>query len=252
MIALFDELRGKNAIVTGGSRGIGKSIVKTLASNGVNVAFTYVSEPVDMESYMEELGQDCGKISQYKMDVCDIESVREVIGQIEKSFGEIHFLVNNAGITKDKYMMVMGKNEWESVINTNLTGAFLVSREVLPSMIGLKKGVIVNISSIAGLIGIPGQTNYCASKAGIIGMTRALALEVAKKNIRVNAVTPGYVNTEMLETLSLERRKTLKDIIPLRRIADPKEISSVVMFLLSDSASYITGATIQVDGGMMG
>lgn len=252
MIVLFEELRGRNALVTGGSRGIGKSIVKTLAKHGVNVAFTYISAPVDMDIYKKELNEDCGQILQFKMNVCDVDNIRAVIRQVEKCLGDINYLINNAGIIKDKYMMLMGKSEWEQVIDTNLTGTFLVSKEVLPYMIGMKKGAIVNISSVAGLVGVAGQTNYCASKAGIMGFTRALASEVSGKGIRVNAVAPGYVDTEMLETLNPKIIQKLKDSISLMRVADPKEIASVVLFLLSDGASYITGTTIQVDGGMIG
>lgn len=248
---LFDELRGKNAFVTGGSRGIGKSIVKILAKHGVNVAFTYHSNPVEIACFTEGLEDNCGEIYQYQMDVCNVENVREVVSRVEKDLGDINYLVNNAGITKDRYMMLMSKADWDQVINTNLNGVFLVTKEVLPSILASKKGSIVNMSSVAGVVGIAGQTNYCASKAGIIGLTKALALEVSKKNIRVNAIAPGYVETEMLDTLNSSVRGKIKDSIPLKRIADPKEIASVVLFLLSDGASYITGTTVQVDGGMI-
>lgn len=247
---LYKELRGKNVIVTGGRRGIGRSIVKELASIGMNVSFTYVTAPVDMEQYKEGLRHDCGRIEQYYMDICDANSVKDAVMEIEKEMGDIHFLINNAGITRDKLLMVMKRDEWDDVINTNLTGVFRVCKEVLPSMLGLKTGAIVNVSSVAGSVGIAGQTNYCASKAGVIGLTKALAMEVAGKNIRVNSIAPGYVDTEMMESMTDEKKKIVKQNIPLGRIADGKEIASVVMFLLSDTASYITGSTIHVDGGI--
>lgn len=250
MSSVFEELKGKNAFVTGGNRGIGKSIVKTLIKHGVNVVFTYKTAASEIEEYSEDCRQNDCVVLQFQMNVYDRDNIRSVVSQAESKLGNIHFLINNAGITKDKYLMVMGCSEWEQVIQTNLTGCFLVTKEILPLMLEMKYGAIVNISSVAGLMGVAGQTNYCSSKAGIIGLTKALALEVAGKRIRINAVAPGYVYTNMLDSLTPLMKEKILEKIPMKRIGDPQEIADVVLFLLSDSAGYITGATIPVDGGV--
>ncbi|WP_172674844.1 3-oxoacyl-ACP reductase FabG [Cellulosilyticum ruminicola] len=246
MEELNEGLKGKNAVVTGGNRGIGRSIVQMLLSKGVNVAFTYKTMEADLDLYR---GQDYGQVYQYKMDLCNIEDIRRTVSQIETDLGEIHYLVNNAGINKDNFFMLMSQEEWNSVVDTNLTGTFLVTREILPNMMARKQGVIINVSSISGLMGVVGQANYCATKSGIIGVTKTLALEVGNKNIRVNAVAPGYIDTEMLKSIPAKKLEAIKKSIPLKRIAKPEEVASVVTFLLSDEAAYITGATIPVDGG---
>ena len=245
---MFNTLKGKTVLVTGGNRGIGLSIVKLLAHHGLNVAFTYNSNEAQATEVVESLKSDTAIIRKYKMNLEDEEAIYSVVEQIEDDFGSIDYLVNNAGIIRDNYMMLMDSDDWNKVLSTDLTGAFLLTKEVLPSMLANKGGAIVNITSIAGLIGVAGQTNYCAAKSGLIGMTRALAKEVAPKGIRVNAVAPGYVQTDMIVDVDLSSGTLEK--IPLNRVASPDEIASVVLFLLSEGSSYITGTTIEVDGGL--
>ncbi|MHB1391651.1 MAG: 3-oxoacyl-[acyl-carrier-protein] reductase [Clostridia bacterium] len=247
---MFDSLRGKVVLVTGGSRGIGSSIVQLLASYGLNVAFTYCTKEVEIESLKNSLPEKSGQIHQYKMDIENKEAVSATVKKVENDFGDINYLVNNAGITRDGYAMLMSNPNWDKVLATDLTGAFLVTKGVLPTMLKNNKGSIVNISSVAGIIGVAGQVNYCSAKAGIIGFTKALSKEIAHKNIRVNAIAPGYVGTDMVEKLNNNIKDSLKERIPLRRVALTEEIASVVLFLLSDGASYITGTTITVDGGL--
>jgi len=247
---MFNTLQGKTALITGGSRGIGRSIVTLLARHGLNVAFTYNNNEIQATEVIDSLKSEDVIIRKYKMNLEDEETIYEVIQQIEDDFGSIDYLVNNAGIIRDNYMMLMDTEDWNKVLSTDLTGAFLLTKEVLPSMLASKGGAIVNITSIAGLIGVAGQTNYCAAKAGLIGMTKALAKEVAPKGIRVNAVAPGYVQTDMITDVDLSNNSESLARIPLKRVASPDEIATVVLFLLSAGASYITGTTIEVDGGL--
>lgn len=246
---MFVSLRKKVVIVTGGSSGIGKALVKLLADYGMNVALLYNRNQVDLESLGQELKEDHGVIRQYQMDITSAESVSEVIGAVEKDFGNIHFLVNSAGIIADSLMALMKDEDYERVIDTNLTGNYRVMKAVLPYMLVNGKGAIVNITSISGLKGVAGQTNYCASKFGVIGMTRALASELAAKEIRINAVAPGYIETEMTQNVKNLSQKVRG--IPMRRMGKPEEIGNIVLFLLSDGAGYITGETIVADGGML-
>ena len=247
---MFSTLKGKTVLVTGGNRGIGKSIVKMLAHHGLNIAFTYNHNEAQAIELIESLKLKDVNIRKYKMNLEDEEEVCNTIKNIEDDFGEIDYLVNNAGIIRDSYMLLMSSSDWNKVLTTDLTGAFLLTREVLPTMLSKKNGAIVNVASIAGLIGVAGQTNYCAAKAGLIGLTKALAKEVAGKGIRVNAIAPGYVDTDMINTIDIKNNSSYLEKIPLKRVATPDEIASVVLFLLSDGASYITGTTIEVDGGL--
>ena len=247
---MFSTLKGKTVLVTGGSRGIGRSIVTMLARHGLNVAFTYNSNEAKADELIESLKSEDVSIRKYKLNIEEEEAIFPVVCAIEDDFGSIDYLVNNAGIIRDNYMLMMDTEDWTKVLSTDLTGAFLLTKEVLPAMLGKKGSAIVNITSIAGLVGVAGQTNYCAAKAGLIGLTRALAKEVAAKGIRVNAVAPGYVQTDMISDVDVNNNSDALEKIPLRRVASPEEIASVVLFLLSDGASYITGTTIEVDGGL--
>lgn len=242
---MFEHMRGRTALVTGGSRGIGESIAKLLSSQGVKVAFTYNHQEADIQQY-----GDVSYIKQYHMDLMDKKSIESVAHKVEEDFGTIDYLVNNAGVTSDGYMMLMSEENWDSVVDTDLKGLFLLTKSVLPIMMRQKRGSIVNLSSVAGVSGVVGQTNYCAAKAGIIGLTKALSKEVAMKNIRVNAVAPGYVETDMIRSMAPKLVDSFKARIPLKRTANPEEIANVILFLLSDLSSYITGETIVVDGGL--
>ena len=247
---MFSTLKGKTVLVTGGSRGIGRSIVTMLARHGLNVAFTYNHNEAKASELIESLKSEDVSIRKYKLNIEEEEAIYPVVQEIEDDFGSIDFLVNNAGIIRDNYMLMMPTEDWTKVLSTNLTGTFLLTKEILPSMFGKKGGAIVNITSIAGLVGVAGQTNYCAAKAGLIGLTRALAKEVAAKGIRINAIAPGYVQTDMISDVDVNSNNDALEKIPLKRVASPDEIASVVLFLLSDGASYITGTTIEVDGGL--
>ncbi|XLG02449.1 Hypothetical protein ACI5QO_02302 [Enterococcus faecalis] len=244
---MFESLKNQIVLVTGGSRGIGQAVVKELCNHGMIVAMTYLySSKINQELQdFEEKNQ----LFRYKMDISKLDDIKVVVNKIEKELGEIKFLVNNAGIVKDKYSMIMDDFSWNSVIDTNLSGPFRVTKVVLPGMYSSgQPSSIVNISSVSGLIGTEGQSNYCASKHGLIGMTKAIAKEVARKNIRVNSIAPGYIQTDMLNA-SIDK-KNLERQIPLGRIGEPEEIAKIVLFLLSDSSSYITGTTIVADGGL--
>jgi len=242
----------KIVFVTGGSKGIGSAIVKSFAREGADVVFSYKSRKEESLKLEEELIANGLRAEACEMDVTDIESVNNTVNHICEKYGRIDILINNAGITEDCFLMIMSEKSWDKVIDTNLKGVFNSSKAVLPTMISSKKGVIINIASVAGLIGVTGQTNYCASKAGVIGLTRALAMEVAKKNIRVNAVAPGYIDTDMLEKVPKHISDNFKGSIPCKRIGRVDEVANVVLFLASEDASYIYGQTIVIDGGLIG
>ncbi|MCD6121543.1 MAG: 3-oxoacyl-[acyl-carrier-protein] reductase [Spirochaetales bacterium] len=241
--------KGKNAIVTGGSRGIGLEIVKALLTEGANVY--YISRTKgEKHGELEKAASASGSSVYWKQADVSKESVAEVLAGIVKEAGRINILINNAGITRDGLIFRMKTEDWDSVLSVNLKSAFLTCREISRVMIKQRFGVIVNISSVVGIIGNAGQTNYSASKAGLIGFTKSLAREVASRGVRVNAVAPGFVETDMTKNLGEKARESLKTQIPLGRTAQPEEIASVVVFLASDRASYITGQVLVVDGGM--
>ncbi len=240
-------LAGKVAFVTGASRGIGKAIALDLAQNGAIVIGTATSEAgaEKISAYLAEFG-GTGKC----LNVTNATMIIEVVSEITKEFGTPTLLVNNAGITRDNLLMRMKEDEWDDIIQTNLTSVFRVSKACIRGMMKAKGGAIINIASVVGVMGNAGQTNYAASKAGIIGFSKSLAREVGSKNVTINTVAPGFIDTDMTRALPEEQREGLKQHIPLKRLGSPEDIAKTVTFLASDGASYITGQTINVNGGM--
>lgn len=245
------QFDGRSAIVTGGTRGIGKAIVLELARRGANVAFNYsksVDEAEKLKSEIEALGV---KAFAAQCDVASTEAAAEFVGQVKEAFGSIDYLVNNAGITRDQLIMRMKEDDWDAVIDTNLKGAWNFSKAVLrPMMRNENGGSILNISSISGVVGMLGQSNYSASKAGMIGLTKSLAKEVASRKITVNALAPGMVDTDIVSDMNADFREKILAQIPLGRFATIDETAQIACFLLSDSARYITGQVIVADGGL--
>ena len=244
------QFSGKNVLITGASRGIGASIAKVLASYGLKVWINYRSSHEEADRLKEEIEASGGEAAVIGFDVSDETAFVDAIKAIIDSDGELSYLVNNAGITKDKLAMRMSVEDFESVIRANLTSAFVGCREALKVMSKKRFGSVVNISSIVAESGNAGQVNYSASKGGMIAMTKSFALEGAPRNIRFNAITPGFIATDMTDALKEEIKQSYIDKIPLRRFGDPKEVAQAVAFLLSDHASYITGETLKVNGGM--
>ena len=242
-------LKDKVAVVTGGTRGIGKAIVLALARSGAKVVCTYVKSDEAAAGLVDEIRGFRGTIEALKADSRNIDEMKRVVGRAVDMFGRLDIVVNNAGVVKDKALMMMEPQDWQEVIDTNLTGCFNMARSCIVTMMKQKSGAIVNISSVAGLTGTPRQVNYSSAKAGIIGLTRSLAKEVAAYNIRVNAVAPGYVETDM--TRDLKRKEDLCARIPLCRFGKPEEVAKAVLFLVSDRAGYITGQVLTVDGGLV-
>lgn len=245
------SLQDKIALVTGGSRGIGKSIALALAGEGAHVAITYRSAASSAEEVLKTIRARGRKASGHQSDARQFDEAQKVVDAVVKEFGRLDVLVNNAGITKDTLLMRMTEQDWDDVIDTNLKSAFAFSKAACRPMMGQREGRIINISSIAGVIGNAGQTNYAASKAGLIGMTKTLAKELASRNIQVNAVAPGFVDTDMTEKLNPQQKEALMNLIPLKRTAKPEEIASVVVFLASPASSYMTGQVLCVDGGIV-
>lgn len=243
-------LLDKVAIVTGGTRGIGRSIVISLAKEGADIAFTYIKNQALADSLVEEISKIGRRAIPMRMDVRDFKNSEILVDKIKEEFGRIDILVNNAGITRDKSLMMMNKEDWYDVIETDLTGVFNTTQACIITFLKQKNGNIVNISSVSGIHPLPGQVNYAAAKAGVIGFTKSLAKEVAPYNIRVNAVAPGFIETDMTEQLGEKYRARLFDIIPLGRFGTPEEVANIVVFLVSDKSQYITGQVIQVDGGL--
>ncbi len=236
----------KTAIVTGGGRGIGRAISLELAGSGYHVTINYKSGRSAAEETLEMIRQNGGQGRTVAFDVTDAEEVRQAVKEIAGEF-EIDVLVNNAGITADGLFVMMPENDWQSVIDTSLAGFYNVTKPVLKKMLRTKKGSIVSISSVSGIMGNRGQVNYSAAKAGVIGASKALAAEVARMGVRVNAVAPGLIETEMTGDAPVD---TIKQMIPMARIGKPEEVARVVRFLCSEDASYVTGEVISVDGGM--
>lgn len=239
------------ALVTGATRGIGKEIALELAQNGLDIAINYRSMQEGMEDLKKEIEEYGVRCEFVGADVANFEQCESMVKETVEKFGKIDILVNNAGITKDGLIMRMKKEDFEAVIDINLIGTFNVTRNVIPYMIKQKSGRIINVSSVVGVAGNAGQTNYSASKAGVIGFTKSLAKEVASRNILVNAIAPGFIDTDMTKVLSDNVKEGINAQIPLRRMGSPKEVAKVVKFLASEDSSYITGQVINIDGGMV-
>ncbi|AAV82180.1 3-oxoacyl-ACP reductase FabG [Idiomarina loihiensis] len=242
----MQNFENKVALVTGASRGIGKAIAELLASQGAKVIGTATSDKgaAAISEYLGSKGKGLA------LDVTDSDSLQQVIKEIESEYGSIDILVNNAGITRDNLMMRMKDDEWDAVLNTNLSAVFKVCKAVVRGMMKRRNGRIINISSVVGTTGNPGQVNYCAAKAGLVGFSKAMAKEVAARGITVNCVAPGFIDTDMTKALNDEQKQAIFDNIPAARLGEPKEIAAAVAFLASEGAAYITGETIHVNGGM--
>ena len=241
----------KCALITGATRGIGKQIAITLAKQGYNIALNYRKENEELENTNKEIEEIGVQVLAVKGDVANFENCENFVKQVIERFGQIDVLVNNAGITKDMLLMRMKKEDFEQVIDTNLVGTFNVTKNVVPYMMKARSGRIINISSVVGISGNAGQTNYSASKAGIIGFTKSLAKEIASRNILVNAVAPGFIETNMTDVLKDDVKQEIAKNIPLKRMGTAQDVANVVKFLASDDSSYITGQVINVDGGML-
>ena len=241
----------KVALITGATRGIGKEIALELAKNGFDIAVNYRSMQNDMEDLKKEIESNNVRCEFVGADVANFEQCENMVKETIEKYGKIDVLVNNAGITKDGLIMRMKKEDFEAVIDINLVGTFNVTRNVIPYMIKQKSGRIINVSSVVGVAGNAGQTNYSASKAGVIGFTKSLAKEVASRNILVNAIAPGFIDTDMTKVLSDNVKEGINAQIPLKRMGTPKEVAKVVKFLASEDSSYVTGQVINIDGGMV-
>ncbi len=244
------DLAGKSVIVTGASRGIGRAIAVEAARHGANVAFNYLKseqQAGEVCSQIEALGV---RAAAFKLDVGDLKGVREMVSAVKKEFGAVDAVINNAGLTRDKLLMAMTEEDWSEVIRTNLTGAFNFARAAIFTMMKAKHGAIVNVTSVSGLAGMAGQVNYSAAKAGLIGMTKAMAKEVGRMAVRVNALALGFIETDMTAVLAAEHRTAALNLIPLGRFGTVQDVAPTAIFLISDAAAYITGAVIQVDGGL--
>lgn len=241
----------KVAFVTGATRGIGKQIAITLAENGFDICLNYRKENDELINTKKEIENNNVKCFTVQGDVSNFDDCKKMTEEIIKEFGKIDVLVNNAGITKDTLLMRMSKEDFESVIDVNLVGTFNVTKNVIPSMMKARSGKIINISSVVGITGNAGQTNYAASKAGIIGFTKSLAKEIGSRNIQVNAVAPGFIETQMTEVLNDTVKEEALKAIPLKRLGSTQDVANLVKFLASDDSAYITGQVINVDGGMV-
>ena len=241
----------KVAFITGGSRGIGKEVATKFAENGYNIVINYVSDKTDVEQLRNEWESKGVKTLILKADVTKAEEVENVVKTAIDTFGKIDVLVNNAGITRDNLLMRMSEEEFDKVIETNLKGTFIVTKAVTKYMMKKRNGSIVNLSSVVGVAGNAGQCNYSASKAGVIGFTKSVAKELASRNIRANAVAPGFIETDMTAVLSDAVKENIHNQIPLKRIGSAKEVANLIYFLGSDESSYITGQVINIDGGMV-
>lgn len=240
------DLSGKVALVTGASRGIGRAVAETLVSAGATVIGTATSErgATAIQEYLGDNG--FGLV----LNVTDADSVAELFAAVKEKAGDVNILVNNAGITRDNLLMRMKEDEWGDIIDTNLTSIFRTSKAVMRPMMKKRHGRIINIGSVVGSMGNPGQTNYCAAKAGLLGFTKSLAKEVASRQITVNAIAPGFIQTDMTDELTEDQQKAIMSQVPMERLGQAQEIANTVLFLASDSAAYITGETIHVNGGM--
>ncbi|HIP32022.1 MAG TPA: 3-oxoacyl-[acyl-carrier-protein] reductase [Crocinitomicaceae bacterium] len=244
-------LQNKIVLITGASRGIGKSIAEECVKQGAKVAFTYLSSEEKAKALEIELSKDGGVAKGFKSDASKFDEAQTLVDQVIEEFGTIDVLVNNAGITRDTLLMRMSEQQWDDVMNTNLKSAFNLTKAVQRPMLKARKGSIINMSSVVGVSGNAGQSNYAASKAGLIGFTKSIAQELGSRSIRCNAIAPGFIETEMTEKLDEKVVQEWRNSIPLKRGGSPKDVADLVVFLGSDMSNYITGQTINVCGGML-
>ncbi|WP_421978004.1 3-oxoacyl-[acyl-carrier-protein] reductase [Roseivirga seohaensis] len=244
-------LTGKTALVTGASKGIGRAIATKMAQEGANVAFTYLSSVEKGEALEKELAAFGIKAKGFRSNAAEFAAAEELVNAVVTEFGSLDILVNNAGITRDNLLMRMSEEMWDEVINVNLKSCFNTVKAATRTMMKQRAGSIINITSVVGLKGNAGQANYAASKAGIIGFTKSVALELGSRGIRSNAVAPGFIETEMTDALDEKTVQGWRDAIPLKRGGSPEDVANVCLFLASDMSAYVTGQTLQVDGGML-
>ncbi|MBN97158.1 MAG: 3-oxoacyl-[acyl-carrier-protein] reductase [Flavobacteriaceae bacterium] len=244
-------LEGKTAIITGASRGIGRGIARVFAEHGADLAFTFSNSATAAEVLEKELGLLGTKVKSYQSNAADFEAAQQLVADVLEDFGKIDILVNNAGITKDNLLMRMGEEDFDKVIEVNLKSVFNMTKAVQRTMLKQRKGSIINMSSVVGVKGNAGQTNYAASKAGIIGFSKSVALELGSRNIRSNVIAPGFIETEMTDKLDPEIVAQWRAGIPLKRGGSPEDIANACVFLASELSAYITGQTLHVDGGML-
>ena len=244
-------LENKVCLVTGASRGIGRAIAQSMAEHGASIAFTYLSSPDKAKVLEDELAANGVKVKGYQSDASDFAAAEKLIADVLADFGKIDVVVNNAGITRDNLLMRMTEDSFNEVIRTNLNSVFNVTKAVQKSMLKERNGSIINMTSVVGVKGNAGQANYAASKAGIIGFTKSVALELGSRNIRCNAIAPGFIETEMTDVLNKDVVAQWREAIPMKRGGTPKDVADLVVFLASDMSSYITGQVIHVNGGML-
>ena len=244
-------LEGKVAIVTGASRGIGKAIAEQFIAQGAKVAFTYRSSAEAAAALQQELSAGGGTVKGFQSDAASMTDAERLVGEVVEAFGTVDIVINNAGITDDTLLMRMTEEQWDRVISVNLKSCFNLTKAVMRTMLKARSGSIVNISSVVGVQGNAGQANYAASKAGILGFTKSVALELGSRNIRCNAIAPGFIETEMTAKLDADTVQGWRDAIPLKRGGTPEDVANLCVFLASDMSAYITGQTLNVDGGMI-
>ena len=243
-------LEGKVALITGATRGIGKGIAEVFAKEGAQVAFTYAGSVDKAKAMEEELGK-LTTVKSYQSDASDYDAAQQLVADVLAEFGKIDILINNAGITRDNLMLRMSKEDWDTIIKVNLDSVFNLTKAVIKPMMKAKTGSIINMTSVVGIKGNAGQANYAASKAGVIGFSKSIALELGSRNIRCNAIEPGFIETEMTAALDEKTVQGWREAIPLKRGGQPEDVANACVFLASDLSSYITGQVLNVDGGML-
>ncbi len=243
-------LKGKVALITGATRGIGKGIAEVFAKEGAEVAFTYAGSVDKAKALEEELGK-ITKVKSYQSDASDYDAAQQLAADVIADFGRIDILINNAGITRDNLMLRMSKDDWDTIIKVNLDSVFNLTKAVIKPMMKARSGSIINMTSVVGVKGNAGQANYAASKAGVIGFSKSIALELGSRNIRCNAIAPGFIETEMTAALDEKTVQGWRDAIPLKRGGQPEDVANACVFLASDMSTYISGQVLNVDGGML-
>ena len=243
-------LEGKVALITGATRGIGKGIAEVFAKQGAHVAFTYAGSVDKAKALEEELGK-ITKVKSYQSDASDYDAAQQLAADVIADFGKIDILINNAGITRDNLMLRMSKDDWDTIIRVNLDSVFNLTKAVIKPMMKARAGSIINMTSVVGIKGNAGQANYAASKAGVIGFSKSIALELGSRNIRCNAIAPGFIETEMTAALDEKTVQGWRDAIPLKRGGQPEDVANACVFLASDMSTYISGQVLNVDGGML-